>query len=101
MSVKEIKKILKKKDLISYHLYEWAETFDGEIDEDGEPTTESYDIVYSLAERLENNQCNEEDYENILFHIDQINYDEIKIKFSSLHLPGGIYYSSNNPQSSP
>ena len=101
MSLKEIKKILKKKDLISYHLYEWAETFDSEIDEEGEPTTESYDIVYSLAERLEHNQCSEEDYENILFHIDQINYNEIKIKFSSSRIPGGLYFSSNKPQSSP
>ena len=99
MNIKLIKKILKKKDLISDHLYEWAETFDSEIDEDGEPSTESYDYVYSLAERLENNQCNEEDYENILFHISQINYNEIIIKFSSSDKPGWIYFPTNTPQS--
>jgi hypothetical protein len=84
-----IEKINLKKDLIISELKEWAETFNPEniiynantIDEEDElEMYQSYDFVKILAEKLENNNCNQEDYENILFHIDQINYNEIKIK---------------------
>ncbi|MFP5040218.1 hypothetical protein [Parasediminibacterium sp. JCM 36343] len=61
-------------------LFDWAETFDWELDEDGEKTLEPYYKVFSLAERLENGQCNGDDYKNILFHIEQINYNEIIIR---------------------
>lgn len=76
-----IEKILEKRDLIVDRLYSWAETFDWEIDEEGERTFVPYDIVYSLAERLEQGNCNEKDYEEILFHIWQINHGEDKIAF--------------------
>lgn len=72
-------KIKNNKENIVHGLYEWAETFDMELDEEGEKTNKSYDYVWGLAERLENNECSEKDYEDILFHIYQINYDEIKI----------------------
>lgn len=72
--------IEKQKDNILKELFEWAETFEWELDEDGEKTKESYDLVYSLAKRLENGKCSSEDYKSIQFHIDQINYNEIKIQ---------------------
>ena len=75
-----INKINRKRDYIATELYEWAETFIGELDEDGEETLESYNAVFDLAKRLENNSCDEKDYENIIFHIYQINYNETKIK---------------------
>ena len=39
----------------------------------------SYQNVVDLALRLEKNKCSSKDFEDILFHIEQINYDEIKI----------------------
>ena len=75
-----VEKIVKNRKQIVDVLYEWAETFDVEKDEDGEKTTKSYDIVWELAQRLELNKCTENDYENIVFHIYQINYDEIRIR---------------------
>ena len=68
-----------KKEEILPILYGWAETFDWELDENGEKTTKVYDFVFDLMQKFENDQCNEEDYKNILFHIWQINYDEIQI----------------------
>jgi hypothetical protein len=68
------------KEKILPELFEWAETFDWELDEDGEKTMEPYNEVFTLAKRLEMGECKERDYENILFHIDQINFNEIKIK---------------------
>jgi len=61
-------------------LFEWAETFDWQLDEDGEKTLEPYNLVFNLIERLKNGKCDSNDYENILFHIEQINYNEIKIE---------------------
>lgn len=75
-----IEKINNKKDFIVSELYQWAETFEYELDEDGEKTLDSYNFVYNLAERLENNVCNQEDYKNIAFHIEQINYNKVIIK---------------------
>lgn len=77
MSIQEI--IEKSKREILPELYEWAETFDWELDEDGEKTMEPYNEVFSLAERLEKGQSTEKDYLDILFHIEQINHNEIKI----------------------
>ena len=78
--MKIIQKINKNKELIASELYQWAETFIGEMDDEGEETMISYDCVFDLAERLEKNECNDKDYENIIFHIDQINYNEVVIK---------------------
>jgi hypothetical protein len=77
---KKIKKLIKaKRKKILPPLYEWAETFIGKIDEDDEPTTHAYDYVFGLAKKLEKKKCKRKDYIDILFHIEQINYDEIKI----------------------
>ncbi|MGE0635106.1 MAG: hypothetical protein AB7G44_14815 [Bacteroidia bacterium] len=78
-----------KKAKILPELYKWAETFNPEnilynkntIDEDDEEELyNSYEYVFNLAERLDNNKCSEKDYEDILFHIEQINYTKVKIR---------------------
>ncbi len=74
-----IKLVESNKEKILPELYEWAETFDWDLDEDGEKTLKSYNEVFSLVQRLEMGQCSKDDYENILFHIEQINYNEIKV----------------------
>lgn len=68
------------KENIIPKLFEWAETFDWQLDEDGEKTMEPYNEIFTLALRLEKGNCNEDDLKNILFHIEQINYNEIKIR---------------------
>ena len=78
--MKIIDKINKNKYLVVTELYQWAETFIGEMDNEGEETMQSYDYVFDLAERLEKNECNDKDYEDIIFHIEQINHNEIVIK---------------------
>ena len=75
-----IEKIELNRDQILPKLYEWAETFDWEFDEEGEKTDKPYSEVYTLAQRFENSNCSIDDYKNILFHIEQINHNEIKIK---------------------
>jgi uncharacterized membrane protein len=70
----------KNKETILIELYEWVETFDNEFDDDGEKITDSYDTIFALIKRFENGECDENDYKDILFHIEQINYNEIKIK---------------------
>lgn len=74
-----IEKIELIRDQILSELYEWAETFDWELDEDGERTEEPYFEVFTLAQRFENGHCTEDDYKNILFHIEQINHNDVKI----------------------
>ena len=74
-----IESIIKNKELIIRELYDWADSFDWELDEDGEDTTETYDYITDLATKLENNICDNKDYESILFHIGQINYNETRI----------------------
>jgi len=74
-----IEKIEINREQILLELYEWAETFDWELDEDDERTMQPYNEVFSLAERFDKGQCDESDYKNILFNIEQINYTEIKI----------------------
>lgn len=70
------------------HLLEWVETFNPEniiynkytIEEDEETEMfNNYESILNLIKRLENNQCSEKDFENIIFHIEQINYNEPKI----------------------
>ncbi len=75
-----IEKINSQRSLIVAELYEWAETFIGEKDDEDEPTLVPYNTVFDLAKRLENNTCNNVDYNNIEFHIYQINYNEERIK---------------------
>lgn len=75
-----IEKIEANKKRILPELYEWAETFDWELDEDGERTLAPYNYVWELAERLDKKICKKKDYEDILFHIEQINYNESRIK---------------------
>jgi hypothetical protein len=71
--------ILANKYKILPELFLWAETFFDEPDEEGEKSNKAYFEVYDLATRLEEEQCTDEDYYNILFHIEQINYNEQKI----------------------
>jgi hypothetical protein len=78
MNVKAL--IENSKGQILPELFEWSETFDLQFDDEGEKTIEPYNEVFTLAKRLELGDCNENDYENILFHIEQINYNEIKIR---------------------
>ena len=72
----EVEKILKNKEIIVSELYDWAHTFDNELDEEREQSWDAYNYVKNLAIRLENGLCNTKDYEDILFHIGQINYNE-------------------------
>jgi hypothetical protein len=81
----------KNKENILIELYEWVETFEqqsnnyqynifyNDFDDDGEEITDSYDTIFALIKRFENGECDENDYNDILFHIEQINYNEIKI----------------------
>ena len=87
--MKIIDKINKNKELITSELYDWAETFNPENiiynvnsieEEDEDEMFKSYFYVKNLAEKLEQNKCNEKDYKDIIFHIDQINQNEIVIK---------------------
>ena len=77
----------KREDILPY-LFEWAETFNPENIIYSKNNTEeiyetemfnSYQNLVDLALRLEKNKCSSKDFEDILFHIEQINYDEIKI----------------------
>jgi hypothetical protein len=78
----EISEIIKKNKVeILNDLFEWAETFDWELDEEGERILDSYNFVFGLAEKLDKNICSYKNYVDILFHIEQINYLETKITF--------------------
>jgi hypothetical protein len=71
MTFKEL--VNKNKDLVVDELYSWAETFVDEVDAEGESTDIPFNTVHSLAQRLEQGQCTEQDYEEIDFHLWQIN----------------------------
>ncbi len=84
----KIRKLNKNKNKILPLLFDWADTFSPEniiydtntIDEeDEENMIEDYYSVLNLFERFESGNCDSNDYENIFFHISQINYNEIKI----------------------
>ncbi len=76
----DIKKFVNEnKAKITEVLYDWAYTFQEEVDEDGEPIDEPFNTVFSLVERLKNDKLTAEDYKEIEFHIFQINYDEVII----------------------
>jgi len=80
--------ITKNKNYILPELIIWAETFNSEnivyyknnIEEDEEKEiTKSYEFMLNLVGKLENDKCTQKDYEDILFNIEQINYNSIKI----------------------
>lgn len=86
--IKVVELIKLNKEKILPELYDWAETFNPENiiyhknnieEEDEDELIKYYEYVVCLFERLENNQCFSEDFDDILFHIEQINYNEIKI----------------------
>ena len=79
----DIEKILKNKHIIISELYDWAASFEYEQDKDGEKNWEAYNTILNLAKRLEDGLCSKKDYEDIFFHIWQINYEEIKINFDT------------------
>jgi hypothetical protein len=90
MNIQEV--IEKNKEKTIPELFEWAETFNPEniiynecnIDEDDEiEMYNDYEIVLSLIKRLKDNECSDKDYVDILFHIEQINYNELKIMISN------------------
>lgn len=83
-----IDKINQKKEIIISELNDWAESFNPEnilynknrIEEEEElEMFQTYNSICQLINRFEKNECDEMDYENILFHIEQINYDETVI----------------------
>ena len=78
MTDKELVEINKEK--ILPELEEWAASFEWELDDEGEPTSEPYNEVFDLTERLRNGTCTDIDYTNILFHIEQLNYNEIRVR---------------------
>ncbi len=80
MTIREsIEKINQKRNLIVNELQYWAETFDIETDEEGEPSDKAFNHITKLARNLKNDICSDKDYEDIIFHIYQINYNEIII----------------------
>ncbi len=89
-SIKKFKYYIKQihfyKNIVINELESWAFTFNPEMEKsyyegtkEYEENVGGYDIVHSLAVRLKRNKCTKEDYENILFHIWQINYSETRI----------------------
>ncbi len=79
----DIEKILRNKETIVSELYDWATTFDDDLDKIGEKNRDGYQTISNLAFRLENGLCSKKDYEDIAFQIWQINYDEIIIDFDT------------------
>lgn len=85
MSDKELIEI--NKELIIQELYEWAETFNPNnviyntlLEEVESDLSNSYQFVCNLADKLANQQCTSSDYDDIYFHIEQINYNDVKIQ---------------------
>ena len=83
-----MKIVLEKREEILPLIYEWAETFNPEniiynrnsVEEtDENEMFSSYERVLNLALRLEKNECTKKDFEDILFHIEQINHNEMRI----------------------
>lgn len=80
--------ITKNKNYILPELIIWAETFNPENivyyknnieEEDEKEITKSYEFMLNLVGKLENDKCTQKDFEDILFNIEQINYNSIKI----------------------
>lgn len=83
-----MKIFLEKREEILPLIYEWAETFNPEniiynrnsVEEtDENEMFSSYESVLNLALRLEKNEYTKKDFEDILFHIEQINHNEMRI----------------------
>lgn len=62
------------KEWVIDELSSWALTFIDEKDSEGEPTSETYDSIMKLVTNFEKTICLSEDYENILFHLWQIEH---------------------------
>lgn len=80
--------VLQNRFKILPELINWVETFNPEeiiynknrIEEtEQDEIYKSGEIMLNLVKRLENNECSEKDFEDILFHLEQINFDEPKI----------------------
>lgn len=80
--------ILENKAKILPELISWVETFNPEniiydknrIEEDEEEDMyKTYDYLCELTEKLKHNRCKDKDFDVILFQIEQINYNEIRI----------------------
>lgn len=87
-----VKFVYENKAQIVNELYNWADTFDWELDEEDERTNVSLVAIRNLAKRLDKDLCTTEDYLNIEFHIFQINYNEIII---DMGYPSGIMVHRN------
>lgn len=68
--------IIHNREFFVEELYSWATTFEDEVDDEGEPSSEAFDFVWSLAEKLKKDSCSEKDYEDIRFHLWQMNDDD-------------------------
>jgi|LakMenEpi03Aug12_release.lakeMendotaPanAssembly.Ray.scaffolds.fasta_scaffold3940902_1 hypothetical protein len=77
METKE--QLIKNKNIIIPALRDWALTFDGELDEEGEKTDKTYNYITYLANNLEKEQLTEQDVKEIYFHIWQIEQGDIKL----------------------
>jgi hypothetical protein len=81
--------ILRNKTKILPELIGWVESFNPEniiynknrIEEGEEENMfKCYEYLYVVVERLKSNQCSDEDFEAIIFQVNQINYNETKIE---------------------
>lgn len=67
------------KSWIIQELEDWAETFNNNypdyLEEKIEEEENSFNSIQSLIKRYTNGECTKEEYENILFHIWQIQYN--------------------------
>jgi len=69
------------KEWLIDELSSWARTWEGEDEEvlmGEEPKASGFDNVMALVDKLENNQLDEHDYREIVFHLYQMNYDDIE-----------------------
>jgi hypothetical protein len=61
------------KDWIINELESWAETFNNDypdyMEDKIEEENKAYDFIHKLISKYKNNNCTQEDYENILFHL--------------------------------
>lgn len=66
------------KNWIITELENWAETFNNNYPSYMEEVIKEekiYYLIHSLIDKLLNDKCSKDDYENILFHIWQIKYE--------------------------
>lgn len=61
-------------------LSDWARTWEGEDEEQlmgEEKPISGFDTVMGLVDRLESDQLEQKDYDNIVFHLYQIKYEDV------------------------